>query len=456
MIFYLVKTIFCLSLILLFYKCILEKEKVHHFNRAYLMLGLILSLIIPMLPTNLFVENTFLLASSFESTPLNAVNETVLSPQESIFPKEYIVFTAYVLISLILLIRSIHNILSILQKKKNSKTLEFRGAKLILVAEKIPPQTFMKSIYINSEDYTKGKIDPRILEHEYSHAKQWHSIDIIIIELMRCVFWINPVFKYYKHAIQLNHEFIADQAVIDSKHDVTKYQKLLFNFINTQNNNPLTSNVNFQFTQKRFNMMIKNSSTKRKMLCILGSFMLSILLTITLGQSVNAQKLSQVQDFDKDAYFENTIVSYYGKDGKNYVAKYNSLPQKIKAMIPPPPPSPPSAPVKEGLKIDESYWDNLKPLPKGTQVFLEQNGSVIIGEKISIEEDSELPPPPPPPAPPTIEEFMKMVDDHTTFYINGELGKREVAEKIIRSNSMQSITFDDRYNPLKKVFLVVD
>ncbi len=48
---YIIKSTICLGIVLLVYLLALEREKMHRFNRVYLLLGLILSLIIPFLPS---------------------------------------------------------------------------------------------------------------------------------------------------------------------------------------------------------------------------------------------------------------------------------------------------------------------------------------------------------------------------------------------------------------------
>jgi len=49
-----------------------------------------------------------------------------------------------------------------------------------------------------------------IAAHEDTHARQWHSADVLIIEAVMIINWFNPVVYLYRFAIKHIHEFIAD------------------------------------------------------------------------------------------------------------------------------------------------------------------------------------------------------------------------------------------------------
>ncbi len=68
--------------------------------------------------------------------------------------------------------------------------------------------SFWKWIVINRSDYEQHF--DAILRHEMVHTRQWHSVDIMFLEILKIVFWFNPVLLLYKHAVQEVHEFLAD------------------------------------------------------------------------------------------------------------------------------------------------------------------------------------------------------------------------------------------------------
>lgn len=89
---------------------------------------------------------------------------------------------------------------------------------------------------------------------------QKHSIDVIFIEIMLCVFWFNPAFYFYRKAIVTNHEFLADEAVLCQNKDIISYQKLILNELISEKI-LFTHPFNLHNTKKRI-VMMTNKITK--------------------------------------------------------------------------------------------------------------------------------------------------------------------------------------------------
>jgi hypothetical protein len=108
--------------------------------------------------------------------------------------------------------------------------------------------------------YENEEIEDEILRHELSHVKQKHSIDILFIELILVFVWLNPVLYLFKRSIQLNHEFLADESVLNFSENTHRYQYLLLNQAATTKQPVLSSTFNFLPTKKRIIMMNKKES----------------------------------------------------------------------------------------------------------------------------------------------------------------------------------------------------
>lgn len=50
----------------------------------------------------------------------------------------------------------------------------------------------------------------QIAHHERVHARQWHSADIVVMQVVKIFNWFNPVVYLYERALRLQHEYIAD------------------------------------------------------------------------------------------------------------------------------------------------------------------------------------------------------------------------------------------------------
>ncbi|KRB54170.1 hypothetical protein ASD98_18005 [Flavobacterium sp. Root186] len=188
----------------------------------------------------------------------------------------------YGLITLILSYRFVQNIYKITSKAKVSKIIVYQNIRMVLLLEKTLPYSFWNSIYMNQNDFENGLIEQELFTHEIAHVKQKHTLDVIFIEVLKTLFWFNPIFIFYKKAIQLNHEFLADENVIAAHHDVYLYQNLLLNKFNISKPIYLTSNLNFLSTKKRLIMMTKiTSKTKSLMMQSLAVFgLLTIFLIL--------------------------------------------------------------------------------------------------------------------------------------------------------------------------------
>ena len=247
----------CLTLFLAAYHLLLEKEKMHNFNRFYLLGSILISLLIPFLSFEIIQE-----------IPVE-VSETVmvegLIPSQAVFVEEetsvlpLIIWSLYGLITFGFFIRFGKNLLELISKTKSNPTVKYQNANLVLLDEKVLPHTFWNSIFINFDDYNSRNIEDELYTHELVHVTQKHTFDILFIETLKTVFWFNPLFYFYKKAIQLNHEFLADEEVIKSCDNVPFYQTLLLQK-NSINHVFLTSNLNYQVTKKRLIMMTKNTS----------------------------------------------------------------------------------------------------------------------------------------------------------------------------------------------------
>lgn len=281
MIAYLIKSTIFLLLLLLVYHVFLEREKMHRFNRYFLILGLIFSFTVPLLTVPIGTS------SNAELQILNHVdqiNERVKGYQDMEIPQatdgkemiasdvdsstfySSILFLIYILIATVLAVRLFYNLYALFKKMHTHPKEKFGSMTLILVENCPNPHSFLKFIFVDKQAYQSNHIDQTVLIHEQAHVKQKHSIDILFIELIKVAFWFNPVLYFYKKAMQLNHEYLADEAVVADFEDVHRYQKLLLEMRTANKNLSLTSSIQYPITKNRIIMMTKKTS-RLKSLC---------------------------------------------------------------------------------------------------------------------------------------------------------------------------------------------
>ncbi|MEO9570100.1 MAG: M56 family metallopeptidase, partial [Polaribacter sp.] len=199
----------------------------------------------------------------------------------------------YLLISFVFLIRFGKNLFKIIQKIRSNETIKHKKAILVLVDNKILPHTFWKHIFINKKQYKQGKIEEELFTHELTHVTQKHSLDVLLIEVLQIVFWINPLFIFLKKAVQLNHEFLADETVINQHKNTFQYQHLLLNKAAWNNEYYLASNLNYSLTKKRLLMMTTQSSQTKVWIKKLTVIPLLAAFIFLFAERVEAQEISK-------------------------------------------------------------------------------------------------------------------------------------------------------------------
>jgi len=163
-----------------------------------------------------------------------------------------------------------------------------------------------------------------ILQHELTHVNQKHTLDILMVELITVFAWINPLMFLYRKAIMLNHEYLADEAVVNTFNDSETYRQLLFSKVCQSNNLVLSSSFNYLTTKKRFTMMTRKTSQKVAllkqialipMIAVIG-FLFS---TRVIAQEKPKQSTAQTQpQFSKTDAPQSIIDEYHA-----LLTKYN-------------------------------------------------------------------------------------------------------------------------------------
>ena len=66
----------------------------------------------------------------------------------------------------------------------------------------------------------------QVLQHELYHARNYHTVDILSLEILSAIFWFNPFFYLINREIKAIHEYAAD-AWVTAKTDTYSYANLL-------------------------------------------------------------------------------------------------------------------------------------------------------------------------------------------------------------------------------------
>lgn len=288
MINYLITSAISMGVLLGLYHLFLEKEKMHRFNRFYLLGAVVLSLLMPLieLPFSVPVMEKPI-ALNAEPFPAMQLSASSAVPIETTDYLPIILWAVYSVVAFIFAVRFVVNIARFYTIKKQGERVSYRGAALVLFNEDILPHTFLGTIYISEKDYEERLATPELLSHEMAHIRQRHTLDVLFIEVVKVALWFNPLVYLYKKAIQVNHEFLADEKVVRSHRDVPAYQQLLLTKAFPEGLYPLASRINFSITKKRFIMMTKTTSKSRA--ALLQAAVLPVVATLMLFSCSTAE-----------------------------------------------------------------------------------------------------------------------------------------------------------------------
>jgi len=317
MILYIVQTILISAVLSLGYFTLFKNSKQFQIRRALILLIPLFSLLIPFANYISFSSNPIKDNVIF-SKVLDAVQIDALQPDNHIigasFSTVFMIMTA--IISLILLGFLGFRIAHILRLKQYGLELD----DVFIISDEHPAFSFFGFIFIPKLQTKNRNL---IIEHERVHVSQWHSVDVVYFEILKALFWFNPILYLLKKELIAVHEFYVDQAIVEQNTNVEFYYELLLA------NGPLKSlmlgnNFNNSLTKSRFIMMTKKSNKKSLIIRLFGMIMV-VLSMIFVFQSCNKdskktmeQKKSEIeqklQSQSQDVPKLDVYPSYPGGD----------------------------------------------------------------------------------------------------------------------------------------------
>jgi TonB family protein len=136
--------------------------------------------------------------------------------------------------------------------------------RLVLLNSKLKPKkgaaySFFNTMVVDRELPESGII----IDHEKVHMREWHSADVLFIELASIINWFNPVVYLYKKEIRHIHEFIADEEAASGMPSKSDYALLLFsNTLGVQPDQLSNNFFNNSLLKRRIIMLNKNKSRR--------------------------------------------------------------------------------------------------------------------------------------------------------------------------------------------------
>ncbi|WP_343701660.1 M56 family metallopeptidase [Chitinophaga sp.] len=379
---YLAKVVICSGILYGYYHLALRNNRFHQWNRYYLLLCTVLSLVVPLLRIPLPFTGTGGSDTIYVyTTQVVTLREQVLTPSStSVMASINWSTWLYAAVLLALLLRIAAGYWKIFRLVRGSR-VEFLKPYWLVLSEKITaPFSFFRYIFWNSHFSAETTEGRQILRHEMVHLQERHSADKFFMELVTAVCWINPFFHLIKRELSMIHEFIADRkAVVNG--DVTEYaQSILQMALQSRHSFSMANSFSHQPIKRRILMLTQSRNLRFSYLRRLLILPLAVLIFCSLAFVVNEEGLdfnpasgkgpAIVEVFRQADAAAAARVSRNGRDTVGYTVKQTVVVGYQRPAPPPPPrPAPSDGQARQDTTGDEVF------------TFVEQPPTFIGGEQ---------------------------------------------------------------------------
>ena len=263
---YLIEVILIQLLFFGLYETVLKRETFFRWNRYFLLIAFVASFGLPFivlpelrtevaLPTESFVPDAFLytlepVAVEAKATPVatTSVNWMLL------------LYAAGCFVAFFLFVKKLG---SILHMRAQGTKSEWKGVQLIELRNSSEAFSFFRWLFIG--DQVKSDQRQQILEHEMVHIKEVHSLDLLLFEIARILFWFNPLVYMFQDRISEVHEYTADQ-VCAKEDKQTAYLHLLGAAFGVSHVSLVNQFAAASLLRKRITMLNRKPSSQKRLL----------------------------------------------------------------------------------------------------------------------------------------------------------------------------------------------
>jgi len=330
-----------------FYTLLLRRETFFQLNRVYLVGSAVMSFLIPVIQLD-WVKQWFITQkvqeTIYSANPAILYRFNVVQPQH-ITMGEVIggIYVAGIVVLSVKLIWQLFILRRLMQNKQVAAAW-----------------SFFKKIKVDDELESRQVI----MAHEEVHARQWHSADVLLVEVIMILNWFNPVVYFYRRSIKHIHEFIADRDALKAGASKADYALLLLSqTFNAPVHHLLNPFWNGSVLKQRILMLQKNKSNYSALIKYGFSAPLFALMLALSSATINNSKVVVTIKKEAAQMFERAAPEIIGSKDRPTVGATNKL-LALQA-------------VKPGSKLTGASVTTLKPAPHGAVV---NKDSLPVGE----------------------------------------------------------------------------
>lgn len=257
---YFLKINVAIALFYAFYRLFFYKDTFFTWRRAALLCFFAISAVYPLLNIQTWITEQEPMVAMADLYADIVLPEFTITPEQATSDWKTLLLQtvgfAYWGMVIILAIRFFIQLAGIIRLAFRCRKAKIGNTNVHLLRQASGPFSFFHWIFIHPTSHTEDELS-EILTHEQTHANQWHSIDVLVSEIV-CIFcWFNPFAWLMKREIRTNLEYLADNRVLETGHDSKAYQYHLLGLSHHKAAATIYNSFNVLPLKKRIKMMNK-------------------------------------------------------------------------------------------------------------------------------------------------------------------------------------------------------
>ena len=257
---YFLKINVAIALFYAFYRLFFYKDTFFTWRRVALLCFFAVSAVYPLLNIQTWITAQEPMVAMADLYADIVLPEFTLTPEKTTFDWKAILLQTAGFVYwggvALLAARFLIQLAGIIRLAFRSRKTKIGNTNVHLLKQASGPFSFFHWIFIHPTSHTEDELS-EILTHEQTHANQWHSIDVLVSEIVCTFCWFNPFAWLMKREIRTNLEYLADNRVLETGHDSKAYQYHLLGLSHHKAAATIYNSFNVLPLKKRIKMMNK-------------------------------------------------------------------------------------------------------------------------------------------------------------------------------------------------------
>ena len=377
---YFLKINVAIALFYAFYRLFFYKDTFFTWRRVALLCFFAVSAVYPLLNIQTWITAQEPMVAMADLYADIVLPEFTLTPEKTTFDWKAILLQTAGFVYwggvALLAARFLIQLAGIIRLAFRSRKTKIGNTNVHLLKQASGPFSFFHWIFIHPTSHTEDELS-EILTHEQTHANQWHSIDVLVSEIVCTFCWFNPFAWLMKREIRTNLEYLADNRVLETGHDSKAYQYHLLGLSHHKAAATIYNSFNVLPLKKRIKMMNKKRTREIGRTKYLMFLPLAALLMIISNIEAVARTTKEMAKDVIEAVEENLAPNETAPDMK-------AATEPIPAETPMPQQDKDKLVVYKGKVVDkdgkpveraEFFIDGMYKLPQDQSFVTDKNGN---------------------------------------------------------------------------------